>query len=228
MRNIVYCLGSLPVKPLGQNIWFIFSVSVIGIDGVLRYVQYLLVQAKYWQGAFLHCNTVTSTQRASWFQLFANVRLTAGPWGSSCTSCSPAPRPSPTTNPTAPSRWRTKYSTWVSWITTHWSASFVSISVVDRTRSGIIFPDPDPTFQLVPDPCFGGGLQARWAFPQWATGPCSYWLRQTQLNEVGLVLIGFARLSRIHFQVKNLLNSYRAGAHSNLVTLGLSALFSVP
>jgi hypothetical protein len=34
---------------------------------------------------------------------------------------------------------------------------------------------------------------------QWATVPCSYWFRLTQLNAVGLVLIGFARLSRSHF-----------------------------
>jgi hypothetical protein len=50
---------------------------------------------------------------------------------------------------------------------------------------------------------------------------------QTQLNVLGLVLIGCARLSRSHIQIKNLLNSYRAGAHSNLVTLDISALFSV-
>ncbi len=42
-----------------------------------------------------------------------------------------------------------------------------------------------------------------------------------------LVLIGSARLSRSHFQIKNVLNSYRAGAHCNLITLDLSALYSV-
>ncbi len=62
---------------------------------------------------------------------------------------------------------------------------------------------------------------------QWATVPCAYWLRQTQLNLVGLILIGIARLSRSYIQIKNFLNSYRAGAHSNLVTLDVSALFSV-
>ncbi len=41
-----------------------------------------------------------------------------------------------------------------------------------------------------------------------------------------LVLIGYARLSRSYFQIKNLLNSYRAGAHCNLITLDVSALFS--
>jgi hypothetical protein len=34
---------------------------------------------------------------------------------------------------------------------------------------------------------------------QWATVPCSYWFRQTQLNAVGLVVIGCARLSQSHF-----------------------------
>jgi hypothetical protein len=48
------------------------------------------------------------------------------------------------------------------------------------------------------------------------TVPCSYWLRQTQLYAMGLVLIGCARLSRSHFQIKKLLNRYRAGAHCNL------------
>ncbi len=43
---------------------------------------------------------------------------------------------------------------------------------------------------------------------------------------VGLVLISSARLSRSHFQIKNLLNSYRAGAHCNLITLDISALYS--
>ncbi len=57
--------------------------------------------------------------------------------------------------------------------------------------------------------------------------PCAYWLRQTQLNLVGLILIGCARLSRSYIQIKNFLNSYRAGAHSNLVTLDVSTLFSV-
>ncbi len=47
----------------------------------------------------------------------------------------------------------------------------------------------------------------------------------TQLNLVGLILIGIA--SGIYIQIKNFLNSYRAGAHSNLVTLDVSALFSV-
>ena len=42
-----------------------------------------------------------------------------------------------------------------------------------------------------------------------------------------LVLIGCARLSRSHYQIKNLLNSYRAGAHCNLITFDFSALFSV-
>ncbi len=42
-----------------------------------------------------------------------------------------------------------------------------------------------------------------------------------------VVLIGYARLSRSYFQIKNLLNSYRAGAHCNLITLDVSALFSV-
>jgi hypothetical protein len=43
---------------------------------------------------------------------------------------------------------------------------------------------------------------------------------------VGLVLIGSTRLSRSHFQIKNLLNSYHAGAHCNLITLDISALYS--
>jgi hypothetical protein len=43
---------------------------------------------------------------------------------------------------------------------------------------------------------------------------------------VGLLLIGCARLSRSYIQIKNFLNSYRAGAHTNLVTLDISALFS--
>jgi hypothetical protein len=43
---------------------------------------------------------------------------------------------------------------------------------------------------------------------------------------VGLILIGCARLSRSYIQIKNFLNSYRAGAHSNLVTLDVSTLFS--
>ncbi len=47
------------------------------------------------------------------------------------------------------------------------------------------------------------------------------------MNVVGLVLIGSARLSRSHTQIKNLLNSYRAGAHCNLITLEVSALYSV-
>jgi hypothetical protein len=44
---------------------------------------------------------------------------------------------------------------------------------------------------------------------------------------VALILTGCARLSRSYIQIKNFLNSYRAGAHSNLVTLDVSALFSV-
>jgi hypothetical protein len=51
-------------------------------------------------------------------------------------------------------------------------------------------------------------------------------MRQTQLNVVGLVLIGSARLSRSHFQIKNELNSYCAGAHCNLITLVVSTLYS--
>ena len=51
--------------------------------------------------------------------------------------------------------------------------------------------------------------------------PCSYWLHQTQLNTVVLVLIGCTRLSRSHFQTKTLLNS--AGAHCNLVPPDVSA-----
>jgi hypothetical protein len=46
------------------------------------------------------------------------------------------------------------------------------------------------------------------------------------LNVAGLVLIGSARLSRIHFKIKSLLNSYRAGAHCDLETHDVSALFS--
>jgi hypothetical protein len=46
------------------------------------------------------------------------------------------------------------------------------------------------------------------------------------LNLVGLILIGCARLSRNYIQIKNFLNSYRAGAPSNLVTLDASTLFS--
>jgi hypothetical protein len=34
-------------------------------------------------------------------------------------------------------------------------------------------------------------------------------------------------LCRSHFQIRNLLNSYRAGAHCNLITLDVSALYSV-
>jgi hypothetical protein len=40
------------------------------------------------------------------------------------------------------------------------------------------------------------------------------------MKVVGLVLIGSARLSRSQ-------NSYRAGAHCNLITLEVSALYSV-
>ncbi len=43
---------------------------------------------------------------------------------------------------------------------------------------------------------------------------------------MGLIIIGCARLSRSYIQIKNFLNSYRAGAHSNSVTLEVSALFS--
>jgi hypothetical protein len=44
---------------------------------------------------------------------------------------------------------------------------------------------------------------------------------------MGLIIIGCARLRRSYIQIKNFLNSYRAGAHSNSVTLDVSALFSV-
>jgi len=43
---------------------------------------------------------------------------------------------------------------------------------------------------------------------------------------MGLIIIGCARLRRSYIQIKNFLNSYRAGAHSNSVTLDVSALFS--
>ncbi len=59
-----------------------------------------------------------------------------------------------------------------------------------------------------------------------ATVPCAYWLRQPQLNLKGLIIIGCARLRRSYIQIKNFLNSYRAGAHSNSVTHDVSALFS--
>ncbi len=55
----------------------------------------------------------------------------------------------------------------------------------------------------------------------------SHWLRQTQLNVAALVLIGSARLSRSHFKSRSLLNSFRAGAHCDLVTHDVSTLFSV-
>ncbi len=42
----------------------------------------------------------------------------------------------------------------------------------------------------------------------------------------GLVLIGSARLRRRHFKSRSLVNSYRAGAHCDLVTHDVSALFS--
>ncbi len=41
-----------------------------------------------------------------------------------------------------------------------------------------------------------------------------------------LVLIGCASFNRSHFLIKSSLNSYRAGAHFNLVTRDVSALFS--
>ncbi len=44
---------------------------------------------------------------------------------------------------------------------------------------------------------------------------------------MGLIITGCARLRRNYIQIKNFLNSYRAGAHSNSVTLDVSALFSV-
>jgi hypothetical protein len=50
-------------------------------------------------------------------------------------------------------------------------------------------------------------------------------MRQTQLKVIGLVLIGCASFNRSHFLIKSLLNSYRIGAHCNLVTLDVSALF---
>jgi hypothetical protein len=52
-------------------------------------------------------------------------------------------------------------------------------------------------------------------------------MRQTQLNVAALVLIGSARLSRSHFKSRSLLNSFRAGAHCDLVTHDVSTLFSV-
>jgi hypothetical protein len=42
----------------------------------------------------------------------------------------------------------------------------------------------------------------------------------------GLGFIGSARLNRSHFKSRNLLNSFRAGAHCDLVTLDVSTLFS--
>jgi hypothetical protein len=51
-------------------------------------------------------------------------------------------------------------------------------------------------------------------------------MRQTQLNVAGLVLIGSASLRRRQFKSRKLLNSYRAGAHCDLVTHDVSALFS--
>ncbi len=42
----------------------------------------------------------------------------------------------------------------------------------------------------------------------------------------GLVLIGCARLRRSHFKSRGFINSYRAGAHCDLVTHDVSALFS--
>jgi len=46
------------------------------------------------------------------------------------------------------------------------------------------------------------------------------------LNVAGLVLIGSARLKRRHFKSRSLVNSYRAGAHCDMVTHDVSALFS--
>ena len=46
------------------------------------------------------------------------------------------------------------------------------------------------------------------------------------MNVAGLVLIGSARLRRRHFKSRSLVNSYRAGAHCDLVTHDVSALFS--
>ncbi len=51
-------------------------------------------------------------------------------------------------------------------------------------------------------------------------------MRQTQLNVAALVLIGSASLRRRQFKFRKLLNSYRAGAHCDLVTHDVSALFS--
>ncbi len=51
-------------------------------------------------------------------------------------------------------------------------------------------------------------------------------MRQTQLNVAGLVLIGSASLRRRHFKSRSLVNSNRAGAHCDLVTRAVSALFS--
>jgi hypothetical protein len=50
-------------------------------------------------------------------------------------------------------------------------------------------------------------------------------MRQTQLNVAGLVLIGSASLRRRQFKSRKLLNSYRAGAHCDLVIHDVSALF---
>jgi hypothetical protein len=47
------------------------------------------------------------------------------------------------------------------------------------------------------------------------------------MNVAVLVLIGSARLRRRHFKSRKLLNNYRAGAHYDLVTHDVSALFSV-
>ncbi len=43
-----------------------------------------------------------------------------------------------------------------------------------------------------------------------------------------MALIGSARLRRRHFKSRSLVNSYRAGAHCDLVTHDGSALFSAP
>ena len=42
-----------------------------------------------------------------------------------------------------------------------------------------------------------------------------------------MVLIGSTSLRRRHFESRKLLNCYRAGAHCDLVTHDVSALFSV-
>jgi hypothetical protein len=44
---------------------------------------------------------------------------------------------------------------------------------------------------------------------------------------VGLVIICCTSLGKSYFLIKNLLNSHRAGDHSNLVTLDVSGLIGV-